>query len=55
MNFLITFQFRHRVCSAIEADAHLEPFQIAKMELFAQVVNGLKSLTIFARSTILDG
>ena len=25
------------------------------MELFAQVVNGLKSLTIFARSTILDG
>ena len=28
--------------------------QTSKMELFAKIVNGLRSLTIFAKSSILD-
>ena len=33
---------------------HSEPKQTSKMELFAKVVNGLKSLTVFVKSSILD-
>ena len=35
-------------------EAHLEPSQTSKMDLFAKLVNVSKSLTIFAKSSILD-
>ena len=31
-----------------------EPYQKSKMVRFAKIVNGLKLLTIFAKSSILD-
>ena len=33
---------------------HSEPSQTSKMELFAKIVNGLKPLTVFVKSSILD-
>ena len=35
-------------------EAHSEPSQVSKMDLFAKIVKGWKSLTIFAKSSILD-
>ena len=36
------------------ADAYLEPCQIWKMVLLAKTVNSFQSLTIFAKSSVLD-
>ena len=35
-------------------EGYSEPRQISKKELFTQIVNGLKPLTIFAKSSITD-
>ena len=35
-------------------EGYSEPCQISKKELFTQIVNGLKPLTIFAKSSITD-
>ena len=35
-------------------DGYLEPCQIFKKELFTQIVNGLKTLTIFVKTSISD-
>ena len=32
----------------------LEPSQTSKMELFVKIINGIKLLTIFTKSSILD-
>ena len=36
------------------AEANSESCQISKMERFAKIVNGFKSLTIFVKRSILD-
>ena len=38
----------------IMTKAHSKPCQTSKMELSAKIVNGFQSLTIFAKSSILD-
>ena len=38
----------------MDSDAYSEPYQTFKMERFAKIVNGEKSLTISAKRTILD-
>ena len=35
-------------------ESHSEPSQTSKVELFVKIVNGSKSLIVFARSSILD-
>ena len=35
-------------------EPHSEPCQTFKMELFAKIVNGFQTLTVFAKSSILD-
>ena len=35
-------------------ESHSEPSQTSKVRLFAKIINGLKSLIVFARSSILD-
>ena len=35
-------------------EGYSEPYQISKKELFTQIVNGLKPLTIFVKSSISD-
>ena len=35
-------------------ESHSEPSQTSKVELFVKIVNGSKSLIVFARSPILD-
>ena len=35
-------------------EPHSEPCQTLKMELFAKIVNGFQTLTVFAKSSILD-
>ena len=34
------------------AEAYLEPLQMSKMKTFAEIVNSLKLLTIFAKKTL---
>ena len=36
------------------AEVHSEPCETSKIDLFANIVNGQKPLTIFAKSYILD-
>ena len=36
------------------AEAYSEPFKASKMKLFVKIVNDFQSLTIFAKSSILD-
>ena len=38
----------------LSAERHSEPSQTSGMELFMKTVNGLKSLTIFVKRSILD-
>ena len=37
-----------------ETQAHSEPTQTSRMELFAKIFNGLKPLTIFGKRSTLD-
>ena len=43
-----------RIKSACNTEAYSEPYQVAKMEIFAKAVNGRKPLIVFAKSPILD-
>ena len=36
------------------AEACSEPYQTSKIELFSEIVNSFHSLTIFAKTSILD-
>ena len=36
------------------SEAYSEPYQTSKMELFLKKVSGLKHVTIFSKSSILD-
>ena len=38
----------------MEPDAYSEPSRTSKMKLFPKILNGLKQLIIFAKSSILD-
>ena len=38
----------------VTPESHSEPIQTSKVELFAKIFNGSKSLIIFARRSILD-
>ena len=38
----------------VTTESHPEPSQTSKVELFAKIINGSKSLIVFARSSILD-
>ena len=40
--------------SKVRPEAYSEPCQTSKMKLFVKIVNGRKSLTLFAKSPILD-
>ena len=54
--FCCIFIFRIRFIIIIiqYAEAYSEPSQISKMEPFVKIVNGVVSLTIFSKSSILD-
>ena len=36
------------------SEAYLEPCQTSKTDIFAKIINGFQSLTIFAKSSITD-
>ena len=36
------------------SEGYSEPCQTSKMDVFAKIVNGFSSLTIFAESSVLD-
>ena len=38
----------------VRPESHSEPSQTTKVELFAKIVNGSKSLIVFAGSSFLD-
>ena len=38
----------------VTPESHSEPSQTSKVDLFAKIVSGSKSLIVFSRSTILD-
>ena len=40
--------------SALNAEAHLEPYQTYKMERFVKVINGFQLLTLFTKLSIFD-
>ena len=42
------------ISTSYHAQACSEPRQTSRMELFAETINGLHALTIFAKSPILD-
>ena len=50
----ITWKPFLRVFSLAWEEAHSEPSQKSKMELFAKIINGLKLLNILTKGSILD-
>lgn len=47
-------KYRYEEMLQKSLEAYWEPHQISKTELFAKVVNGFKSLTIFPKPFIVD-
>ena len=55
MNFLVgLFLFMDQILEYMSIEACSEPFQTAKIEVFAKIANGCKPLTIFTKTSILN-
>ena len=50
----LIFFIKPAFTSNVFAEAYSESVQISKMETFAKIVNGLKSLIVFTKKSILN-
>ena len=54
MQYILTYSKRGQAVTLYSGKAYSELCQASKMKLFVKIVNYLQSLTIFAKSSILD-